>query len=124
MPTASARSDVEPFRAMDVLARANALEAQGRSILHMEVGQPGAGAPRAVLAAAQAALDGGRLGYTEARGLPVLRDAIRDHYRVTYGVDVPDHRIVATTGSSAGFNLAFLAAFDPGDRVAIAAPGH
>uniref|UniRef100_UPI003BA8D6E2 pyridoxal phosphate-dependent aminotransferase n=1 Tax=Stappia sp. TaxID=1870903 RepID=UPI003BA8D6E2 len=124
MPTASARSDVEPFRAMDVLARANALEAQGRSILHMEVGQPGAGAPRAVLAAAQAALDGGRLGYTEARGLPVLRDAIRDHYRVTYGVDVPDHRIVATTGSSAGFNLAFLAAFDPGDRVAIAAPGY
>jgi aspartate/methionine/tyrosine aminotransferase len=124
MPSVSARSDVEPFRAMDVLARANALEAQGRPILHMEVGQPGAGAPRAALAAAEAALSGGRLGYTEARGLPVLRDAIRDHYRVTYGVDVPDHRIVATTGSSAGFNLAFLAAFDPGDRVAIAAPGY
>ncbi len=124
MPMPSARSDVEPFRAMDVLARANELEAAGRSILHMEVGQPGAPVPREASEAAAAALATGRLGYTEARGLPVLRGAIRTHYRATYGVDVADARIVATTGSSAGFNLAFLAAFDPGDRVAIAAPGY
>ncbi|MCA1241587.1 aminotransferase class I/II-fold pyridoxal phosphate-dependent enzyme [Stappia stellulata] len=124
MPQPSRRSAVEPFLAMDVLARANALEAAGREILHMEVGQPGANAPARVIAAAQAALSGGRLGYTEARGLPVLRTAIAAHYRDTYGVDVPDGHILATTGSSAGFNLAFLAAFDPGDRIAITAPGY
>jgi aspartate/methionine/tyrosine aminotransferase len=124
MPHISRRSEVEPFLAMDVLARANTLEAAGARILHMEVGQPGAPAPRAVLDAARAALDRGRIGYTEARGLPELRHAIADHYRAVYGVEVPEHRIVATTGSSAGFNLAFLAAFDPGDRVAITAPGY
>jgi len=124
MPHPSKRSEVAPFRAMDVLARANQLEAEGRDILHMEVGQPGANAPRAAMEAAQAALARGRLGYTEARGLPPLRHAISDHYRATYGVEVPETRILATTGSSAGFNLAFLAAFDPGDRIAIAAPGY
>ncbi|GGE98244.1 aminotransferase class I/II-fold pyridoxal phosphate-dependent enzyme [Stappia taiwanensis] len=124
MPHPSKRSEVEPFRAMDVLARANALEASGRHILHMEVGQPGAAAPKPVLDAARAALDGGRLGYTEARGLPVLRDAIAGYYRDSFGAEVPTERIIATTGSSAGFNLTFLAAFDPGDRIAIAAPGY
>ncbi|WP_428697194.1 pyridoxal phosphate-dependent aminotransferase [Stappia sp.] len=124
MPDVSRRSEVEPFLAMDVLARANALEAAGARVLHMEVGQPGAPAPRAVLDAARAALDGGRIGYTEARGLPLLRRAIAEHYRAAYGIEVSDRRIVATTGSSAGFNLAFLAAFDPGDRVAITAPGY
>ncbi|NRG18643.1 aminotransferase class I/II-fold pyridoxal phosphate-dependent enzyme [Rhizobiales bacterium] len=109
---------------MDVMAAANAREAEGRRVIHMEVGQPGAPAPRAVLDEARLALAHGRFGYTEAKGLPVLREAISTHYAGSYGIDVPADRIVATTGSSAGFNLAFLAAFDPGDRVALTAPGY
>ena len=120
----SRRSDVAPFIAMDVLAEAARLEAQGRKIIHMEVGQPSAPAPRAALDMARKALDHGRLGYTEALGIRPLREALAAHYRTTYGVDVPVERIMATTGSSAGFNLAFLAAFDPGDRIVLTAPGY
>lgn len=120
----SRRSDVSPFIAMDVLAEAARLEAQGRKIIHMEVGQPSAPAPRAALDMARKALDHGRLGYTEALGIRPLREALAAHYRKTYGVDVPVERIMATTGSSAGFNLAFLAAFDPGDRIVLTAPGY
>ncbi len=120
----SRRSDVAPFIAMDVLAEAARLEAQGRKIIHMEVGQPSAPAPKAALDMARKALDHGRLGYTEALGIRPLREALAAHYRKTYGVDVPVERIMATTGSSAGFNLAFLAAFDPGDRIVLTAPGY
>ncbi|WP_417709186.1 pyridoxal phosphate-dependent aminotransferase [Roseibium aggregatum] len=120
----SRRSDVAPFIAMDVLAEAARLEAQGRKIIHMEVGQPSAPAPKAALDMARKALDHGRLGYTEALGIRPLREALAAHYRKAYGVDVPVERIMATTGSSAGFNLAFLAAFDPGDRVVLTAPGY
>ena len=120
----SLRSDVAPFIAMDVLAEAARLEAEGRKIVHMEVGQPSAPAPKAALAAARQALEHGRLGYTEALGIAPLRRALAAHYQQTYGVEVPADRIMATTGSSAGFNLAFLAAFDPGDRVVLTAPGY
>ncbi|MEE4013481.1 pyridoxal phosphate-dependent aminotransferase [Roseibium sp. FZY0029] len=120
----SRRSNVAPFIAMDVLAEAARLEAQGRKIIHMEVGQPSAPAPKAALEMARKALDHGRLGYTEALGIRPLREALAAHYRKAYGVDVPVDRIMATTGSSAGFNLAFLAAFDPGDRVVLTAPGY
>lgn len=120
----SRRSDVAPFIAMDVLAEAARLEAEGRKIIHMEVGQPSAPAPKAALDMARKALDHGRLGYTEALGIRPLREALAAHYRTTYGVDVPVERIMATTGSSAGFNLAFLAAFDPGDRIVLTAPGY
>ncbi|TYC58557.1 aminotransferase class I/II-fold pyridoxal phosphate-dependent enzyme [Rhodobacterales bacterium] len=120
----SRRSDVAPFIAMDVLSEAARLEAEGRRIVHMEVGQPSAPAPRAALEAARRTLDHGRLGYTEALGLRSLREALASHYRRTYGVDVPAGRIMATTGSSAGFNLAFLAAFDPGARIVLTAPGY
>lgn len=120
----SRRSDVAPFIAMDVLAEAAKLEAEGRSIIHMEVGQPSAPAPWPALDAAQNALDHGRLGYTEAAGIQPLRNALARHYRKEYGVEVPAGRIIATTGSSAGFNLAFLAAFDPGDRIVLTAPGY
>nr|WP_242390394.1 aminotransferase class I/II-fold pyridoxal phosphate-dependent enzyme [Polymorphum gilvum] len=120
----SKRSAVEPFLAMDVLSSARALEAAGRSIIHMEVGQPGAPAPTRVLDAAREALADGRLGYTEARGLERFRRRISRHYADTYGVEVPEARVLATTGSSAAFNLTFLAAFDPGDRIALAAPGY
>ena len=122
--TPSRRSAVRPFLALEVLRAANDRERTGARVIHMEVGQPGAPAPKAVLEAARAALADGRLGYTEALGIPSLRARIARHYRETYGVEVPAERVAVTTGSSAAFNIAFLAAFDPGDRVAIAAPGY
>src|SRR5690606_2207268 len=121
---ASRRSAVEPFRAMDVLAAANLREASGARVIHMELGQPAAPAPAPVLAAASAALAEGRLGYTESLGSPALRARIAGYYRERHGVDVAPGRIAVTTGSSAGFNLAFLAAFDPGERIALTAPGY
>jgi aspartate/methionine/tyrosine aminotransferase len=90
----------------------------------MEVGQPAAPAPRTALAAARAALLTGRLGYTEALGIPPLRARIARHYAETYGAEVDPARVVVTTGSSGGFVLAFLAMFEPGDRVAVAEPGY
>jgi aspartate/methionine/tyrosine aminotransferase len=109
---------------MDVLREANERAAGGADIVHLEVGQPSTPAPRAVLAAAEAALRREVLGYTDALGLPQLREAIAQHYRAAYGVAVDPARIAVTTGSSAGFILAFLAAFDAGDRVALAAPSY
>jgi len=124
-PVIAARAEkVAPFLAMDVLARAAAKERAGDSVVHMEVGQPSAPAPRAVREAAMAALEVGRIGYTEALGLAPLRERIARHYREAYGVEVSPSRVVVTTGSSAGFVLAFLAQFEPGDRVAITAPGY
>src|ERR671916_1717742 len=115
---------VTPFLAMDVLAAAAAKERRGDSVVHMEVGQPSAPAPRAAREAARAALEAGRIGYTEAMGIAPLRERIARHYRDAYGVAVSPERVVVTTGSSAGFVLAFLALFDPGQRVAITAPGY
>lgn len=120
----SARSSVEPFHAMDVLAEANRLRGEGRDIVSMAVGQPSAPAPEAVLEAAARSLKDGRIGYTDALGIPALREAISQHYHEHYGLAVPPGRIVVTTGSSAGFNLAFLAMFDPGDRIAVTSPGY
>lgn len=120
----SKRSAVAPFIAMDVLAEANRLEREGRRIVHMEVGEPGAPTPSRVREAAAAALADGRIGYTEALGLPGLRRRIARHYGERYGVDVAETRIAVTTGSSGAFNLAFLALFDPGDRVGLPAPGY
>jgi aspartate/methionine/tyrosine aminotransferase len=112
---------------MDVIAAANArarAAAPGDpAVIRMEVGQPGTGAPAGALAAAEAALrSGAALGYTEALGLPSLRARIARHYRDWYGRDVDSARIAVTVGASGAFPLAFLAAFDPGDRVALAAP--
>jgi aspartate/methionine/tyrosine aminotransferase len=120
----SSRSEIASFIAMDVLAKANALEAEGNSILHLEVGEPGVSAPESVLEAAHAALRAGRLGYTEALGLKSLRARIARHYGQAYGLDLDPERVVVTTGSSAGFILAFLALFDVGASVAIAEPGY
>jgi len=124
MLKASARSAVEPFLAMDVMASAAELEAAGRRIVHMEVGQPGAPAPQPVLAAAREVLRHGRLGYTEALGVRALRHRIAEHYRDAYGVNLAPARVMVTTGSSGGFNLIFLGAFDAGERIAMAAPGY
>src|SRR5215510_8436500 len=98
----SARSDVPPFMVMDVIAAAARVEAAGGKVIHMEVGQPAASAPACALDAARAALNG-RLAYTEALGIPSLRARIARHYHETYGVTVEPARVIATTGSSAGF---------------------
>ncbi|BBD38248.1 1-aminocyclopropane-1-carboxylate deaminase [Aminobacter sp. Y103A] len=120
----SRRGEVEPFHAMDILAEANRLRALGAPVISMAVGQPSDPAPQRVRDAAAAALKLGRIGYTDALGLSDLRKAISAHYAEHYRIDVPVSRIAVTTGSSAAFNLAFLAMFDAGDRVAIAAPGY
>ena len=124
LTAASSRSDVPPFMVMDVMAAAARLEAGGTDVIHMEVGQPAAPAPTAAIAAARAALASGRLDYTEALGQPSLRARIARYYSERYRVEVDPARVIVTTGSSAGFTLAFLAMFEPGDRVAVAVPGY
>ena len=118
----SARADVTPFYAMEVLKAANEKAARGGSVLHLEVGEPGCGAPAGVISAAHAALDEGGIGYTEAFGLTDLRRRIARYYQETHGVDIPLGRIAVTTGSSGGFVLSLITAFDVGDRVALGVP--
>ncbi len=120
----SNRGQVPPFIVMDVLREANRREAGGEDILHLEVGQPSTGAPAGVIETAQRVLVSDKLGYTEALGIGPLRARIAQHYRDTYDIDLPAERVVVTTGSSGGFMLAFLSAFDAGDRVALADPGY
>ncbi len=125
---ASRRGLVPPFIVMDVMRAANARDAAARTpderCIHLEVGQPGTKAPSVVRAAAAAALESDRLGYTEALGIPELRARIARHYRDRYGVAVPESRIAITAGSSGAFLIGFLAAFEVGDRVALADPGY
>lgn len=124
MITLSKRSAVEPFHAMDILAEANRRKQAGRPVISMAVGQPSHPAPKASLDAAENALNHGRIGYTDALGLRELREAIAASYRLRHRTIIDPARIAVTTGSSAGFNLAFLALFDAGDAVAIARPGY
>ena len=121
---ASRRSAVPSFIVMDVMQAAAALEAAGEKVIHMEVGQPGTAAPRGALAAASRAIDRETLGYTLALGLPALRERIARYYAERYGINVGADRVVVTTGSSAGFVLAFLALFDAGARVGLPSPGY
>ncbi len=120
----ASRGSVPPFIVMDVLRAANERAAEGEDVLHLEVGQPGTPAPRAVLDTAKRALETDRIGYTDALGVPSLRARTARHYNEIYGVEVDPGRIMVTPGSSGGFLLGFLAAFDVGDRVALAAPGY
>jgi len=106
------------------MAAAARIEAAGGRVIHLEVGQPAAPAPSTAIAAARAALASGRLGYTETLGIASLRQRIARHYADKYEVPVDPARIAVTTGSSAGFILAFLALFEAGDRVAVAVPGY
>ncbi len=123
--TASRRGDaISAFLVMDVMEAAARLERGGRPVFHLEVGQPSTPAPALVRAAAARALEADKLGYTVAQGIPALRARIARHYADTHGVTIDPARIFATTGSSGAFLLAFLAAFDPGARVAIADPGY
>ena len=120
----SKRSDVEPFHAMDVLAEATRRRQAGHPVISMAVGQPSHPTPQAALEAARAALGHGRIGYTDSLGTLALRQALSAHYKARHGLSVDPKRIAITTGSSAGFNLAFLTLFDAGDSVAIARPGY
>jgi aspartate/methionine/tyrosine aminotransferase len=120
----SARSDVPAFMVMDVMAAAARIEAAGGRVIHMEVGQPAAGAPKPAVEAVRAVLGSGPLGYTESLGIPSLRARIARHYADAYGLAVEADRVIVTTGSSGGFVLAFLSMFEAGDRVAIANPGY
>ncbi|MEA2002735.1 MAG: aminotransferase class I/II-fold pyridoxal phosphate-dependent enzyme [Actinomycetota bacterium] len=118
------RSQIPPFYVMEVMKAAAERERVAGDVLHLEVGQPSTPAPAAVRAAAHRALDSERLGYTDAIGLPELRERIAQHYGDRYGVTLSPDRIVVTMGASGGFVLAFLAAFDVGDRVAVTQPGY
>ncbi|WP_442953803.1 pyridoxal phosphate-dependent aminotransferase [Pararhizobium sp.] len=109
---------------MDVLAEATKRREAGYPVISMAVGQPSHPAPQAALEAARAQLSHGRIGYTDALGMGSLRREIALYYRRRHGVEIDPGRVAVTTGSSAGFNLAFLALFDPGDCVAIARPGY
>lgn len=120
----SNRSDIDPFIVMDVMEAARAAEAQGRHIIHMEVGQPGTGAPEGARRAVARAMEAGTLGYTTAMGVPALRARIARLYRDRHGIEVDPARVIVTAGASGAFLLAFSAAFDAGDRVALGLPGY
>ena len=124
-PTARIRptpAEIPSFVAMDMMREANALAAAGRSVIHLETGQPSTPAPAAVRAAAAHALETEMLGYTEAMGLRPLRERIARYYAEQHGLEIDPGRIVATTGSSAGLMLAFLALAGPGGRIGMARP--
>ena len=125
MPATSSRSGrVPPFHAMAMARLAEERETGGADVLHLEVGQPSAGAPSAVCDAAVRALAESAIGYTNAPGLPALRRRIARHTGEWYGVDLDPARVLVVSGASAGFTLAFLAAFDAGDRVGVVEPGY
>ncbi|CAA9374498.1 MAG: Valine--pyruvate aminotransferase [uncultured Nocardioidaceae bacterium] len=121
---AASRAAVPPFHVMDLLALATERQRTHGDLVNMVAGQPSTPAPRPVLDAAQRALEEQVLGYTVATGIPELREAICGHHARVHGIDVAPEDVVVTTGSSGGFLLAFLAAFEAGDRVAIARPGY
>lgn len=120
----SRRSNVDPFFAMDVLAAANKKMKAGEPVISMAIGQPAAPCPAQVLEAAGQALKDGHIGYTDSLGLTALREKIAAYYEEHHKLSVSPERVAVTTGSSAAFNLAFLAFFDVGDRVAITRPGY
>ncbi|MEO1198448.1 MAG: aminotransferase class I/II-fold pyridoxal phosphate-dependent enzyme [Pseudomonadota bacterium] len=120
----AARVGLKPFLAMDVLREAAKLVADGIDVAHLEIGQPAISAPERVRAAARAALNGDALGYTPALGIEPLRERIAAHYRERDGVEVDPSRIAVTTGSSGGFQLAFLSALQPGGEVILPTPGY
>ncbi|RDI29777.1 pyridoxal phosphate-dependent aminotransferase [Lentzea flaviverrucosa] len=124
MLTVAARADVPPFHVMDVLSAAARRQRTHGDVISLAAGQPSSPAPRPVREAAARALDEHALGYTEQLGIPELREAIAGHYKRQYDLDVSADDVVVTTGSSGAFTLAFLAAFDAGDRVALARPGY
>jgi len=120
----SRRGGIDPFIVMQVLRAAGRHAAAGKAVYPLQIGQPGTPAPLGAREAAKAAIDKRVLGYTDAAGIEPLRRRIAAHYRERYGVDIAPERVVVTPGSSGGFVLAFLAAFDAGARVALVDPGY
>ncbi len=116
--------DIQPFYVMDILAQARALEAAGRSIIHMEIGEPDAPTAAPIIQAGIAALQAGLTHYTPALGLPELRTAIADFYASRYGVRIDPARVVVTSGSSGALLLAMGVLLNPGDQVLLADPGY
>jgi aspartate/methionine/tyrosine aminotransferase len=120
----SRRGKIPPFIVMDVLRAANQRQAEGKDVLHLELGQPATGAPAGVIKAAHEMLEKDPLGYTEAFGMMHVRKRISEYYNKLNDIYIEPDRIIITTGSSGGFVLAFMAAFEVGDRVAISDPGY
>jgi aspartate/methionine/tyrosine aminotransferase len=120
----SGRADVAPFYVMEVMRAAELRMAEGHEVLHLEVGQPSTHAPRGVIAAAHEALDSDPLGYTTAGGIELLRRRVAEHHHEWYGVTVDPDAVMLTVGASGAFVAAFMAAFDPGDRVVVPSPGY
>ncbi|HEY9199822.1 MAG TPA: pyridoxal phosphate-dependent aminotransferase [Gammaproteobacteria bacterium] len=124
IPLAARTADIQPFHVMALLARARELEAAGRSIVHMEIGEPDFPTAAPIIAAGQAALAEGRTHYTAAAGLPALREAIAGHYRTRHGIDVDPARIIVTPGASGALQLVLAALVDPGREVLMSDPGY
>jgi len=118
------RGVIPPFIVMDVMRAANERAASGKDVLHLEVGQPSTSAPKAVIEAAKQTLDTDLLGYTDALGVPPLRERLAAYYQEYYDISLPMDRIIITTGSSGAFMLSFLAVFDHGDKVGLASPSY
>jgi aspartate/methionine/tyrosine aminotransferase len=123
VPPVSHRAEsIRPFVVMDVVARAKELEAAGRDIVRLEIGDPDFATPEVIVRAAEAAMDAGDTGYTQSLGLPGLRDAVAGHMHDSYGVDVDPADIVVTQGTSPAMLLLFGSLLDPGDEVIMADP--
>lgn len=119
---ASRLADIAPFHVMELLARARRLEAEGRDVIHMEIGEPDFPTPAPIVAAAQAHIASGRVFYTPALGLPELREAIAGFYATRYGVDLPVSRVVVTAGASAALLLALACLVEPGGEWLVTDP--
>ncbi|NLF53042.1 MAG: pyridoxal phosphate-dependent aminotransferase [Thauera phenolivorans] len=117
-------ADIQPFHVMELLRRARELEAQGRDIIHMEVGEPDFPTPQPMVEAAQRFLAGGDVHYTAALGLPALREAIARFYHERFGAEVAPERIIVTAGASGALMLALAATTDPGDEWLLPDPGY
>lgn len=121
---ASRLADIAPFHVMELMARARALAADGRDIIHMEVGEPDFPTPEPIVAAARASIENGRVFYTPALGLPELRRAIADFYQTRYGLSIPAARIAVTTGASGALLLALACLVEPGSEWLLTDPGY
>ena len=123
-PYAKRLQEIQPFKVMKLLARANQLQAQGHQVVHMEVGEPDFPTPQPIVAAGIAALQGGQTKYTPAQGIPALREAISRHYDVEYGVQVDPRRIFVTAGGSGALLLASALLLNPGEGLLMSDPGY
>ena len=124
MRIARRMQEIAPFRVMQILAQARALETAGRDIVHMEIGEPDFESPRPVIEAAMRALRDGQTRYTPAAGLPALREAIADYYARRFAVSIDPARVLITPGASGALQLVLGALVDPGDRVVVTDPGY